>query len=155
MLEDVNRWLKFEAEPLFLSSTSSLQVIKGQINYPDIISGVLDCVANTALLTIDKVLRFLRHAKLQSSSLAERSREQRLEATQHLDGPNNSEQWRQRAMKAFKFVQGESILAAKPLGFGLGQAQSSGLPINILSLKTRKSSEIFGRRPIVPEEPQW
>jgi hypothetical protein len=154
MSEDVNRWLKFEAEPLFLSYTSSLQVLQGQINYPDIISGVLDCVANTALLNIDKVLRSLRHAKLQSSSLAGRSRQQRLEATQHLDRPNNSERWRQRAMTAFRFVQGESILAAKPLRFGLGQAQSSGLPVNILSLKTRKSSEIFRGRPIVPEVPQ-
>jgi hypothetical protein len=58
MLEDVKKWLTVEAEPLFLSYASSQQVIKEHINYPDIISGILDCVANTALLTMDRYCAF-------------------------------------------------------------------------------------------------
>jgi hypothetical protein len=126
MLEDVKKWLTVEAEPLFLSYASSQQVIKEHINYPDIISGILDCVANTALLTMDKILRFLCHARLRSSSLAGQIRQQQLETSHLLDNPENIERWRQRAITAFNFVQGESELAAKPLEFGLRQIQSRG-----------------------------
>ena len=131
MFDDVKKWLTVEAEPLFLSYASSQQVIQEHINYPDIISGVLDCVANTALLTIDKILRFLCHARLRSSSLAGRSRQQQLETSQLLNDPEIIEKWRQRAITAFKFVQGKSKLAAKPLDFGLRQVQSSGSSCSI------------------------
>jgi hypothetical protein len=137
MLTDVNKLLKVEAEPLFVSYTSSLQLIQGQINYPDVISGVLDCVANTALLTIDKILRFVHHSRLRSSSLAGRRRPQRLEIGQLLDDPATIEQWRRRATTAFKFVHGESRLAAKPLDLGLRQIQSIDLPMHILPSDAR------------------
>jgi hypothetical protein len=116
MFDDVRKWLTVEAEPQFLSYTSSQQVLQEHINYPDIVSGVLDCVAHTALITIDKILRFLCYTRLRSSSLAGRRR-------QLLDDPVIIELWRQRAITAFKFVQGESELAAKPLAFGLQQFQ--------------------------------
>jgi hypothetical protein len=125
MLNDVKRWLIVEAEPLFLSYVSSQEVIQEHINYPDIIAGVLDCVANTAVLTIDKILRSLCHARLQSSSPLGRRGRQHLEISQLLDDPKIIERRRQRAIAAFKFVQGECQLAAKPLEFGLRQIQSS------------------------------
>jgi hypothetical protein len=112
----VKEWLAVEAEPLFLSWASSQRVIQEHHSYPDIMAGVLDCVAHRALLTIDKILRFLLNAKLQSSSLAGNN-------SQLLDDPDVIERWRYRAIKAFKFVQEESILAAKPLDFGLRQLQ--------------------------------
>jgi hypothetical protein len=55
MLDNVKKWLTVEAEPLF---TTSQQGIQEQIVYPDIVVGALDCVANTALLTINRILRF-------------------------------------------------------------------------------------------------
>lgn len=138
MLDDVKRWLRVEAEPLFLSSTSPQQVIRKHIDYPDIISGVLDCVANTAMLTIDKILRILCQARLRSSSLTERSKQQQLDISQLLDGPEAIERWRQRAVTAFNFVQGESTLAAKPLEFGLQQIQSGGSSCSIETLALRE-----------------
>jgi len=124
IFNDVKKWLAVEAEPLFLSSTSSQQVIQEHINYPDVMAGVLDCVANTALLTIDRIWRLLCHARLGSSSLAGQSERQYPETSQLLDDPEIVKQRRQRTIAAFKFVQGESELAAKPLGFGLQQIQS-------------------------------
>jgi hypothetical protein len=123
MFDDVQKWLTAEAQPLFLSSTSSHQVIQEHIDYPDIISGVLDCVANTALLTIDKIMRFLYHARLRSSSLAGQSWQQRLETSRLLHDPEIIDRWRQRAISAFEFVQERSKLAAKPLEFGVQQIQ--------------------------------
>jgi hypothetical protein len=132
----VKRWLSIEAEPLFLSYAPSQQVIQENINYPDILCGVLDCVVNTALLTIDKILRSLCHARLRSSSLAGQSRQQPLESSQLLDDPEIVERWQQRAITAFRFVQRESTLAAKPLDFGLRQIQSSDSSCSIETLAT-------------------
>jgi hypothetical protein len=125
MLDDVKKCLTVDAEPLFLSYTSSpQQVVQEQISYPDILSGVLDCVANTTLLSINKILRFLYYAKRRSSSLAGRSSQQGPENSQLLDDPEIIERRVQRAITAFKFVQGESKLAAKPLDFGLRHIQT-------------------------------
>lgn len=132
--DDVRKWITTEAEPLFLSNSSSHRVIRGHIEYPDLISGVLDCVANTALLTISNILRFLCYARLRSSSLPGQKRCHQLEFSQLLDNQETIEQWRRRATTAFEFVQGESEFAAKPLAFGLQQIQSSGFcgSINVL-----------------------
>ncbi len=138
MSDDVKTWITVEAEPLFTSNASSQPFKQGHIEYPDIISGVLDCVANTALLTIDNILRFLYHAKLRSSSLPGRSRQDRLETSQLLDSQETIEKRRQRAMTAFKFVRGQSELAAKPLDFGLRQIDSSGFGSSIKALDERE-----------------
>lgn len=122
--DDLKEWITAEAEPLFLSNASSQRVIPGQIEYPDLISGVLDCVANTALLTIGNVLRLLCHARLRSSSLPGLSTPHWLEISKLLDDQETIKQRRQRAMRAFSFVQGQSELAAKPLDFGLRQVDS-------------------------------
>jgi hypothetical protein len=123
MFDDVQKWLTVEAQPLFLSHNSSHQIIQDHIDYPDIISGVLDCVANTALFTIDKIMRFLYYARIRSSSLAGRSWQQQLETGQLLHDPEIINRWRQRAISAFEFVQEGSKLAAKPLEFGVRQFQ--------------------------------
>lgn len=131
MFEEVEKWITAEAEPLFLSSPFSHQGIQEHIEYPDIISGVLDCVANTALVTINNILRFLCHARLGSSSLLGRSRQYRLDTGQLLDNQEIIEQRRQRATTAFEFVQWKSDLAAKPLAFGLRQVHSSGFSSSV------------------------
>ena len=131
MSEEVKKWITAEAEPLFLSSAFSQRGIKGHIEYPDILSGVLDCVANTALLTINNILRFLCHTRLGSSSRPGRSRQYRLNTSQLLDNQETIEQRRQRATTAFDFVQGKSDLAAKPLAFGLRQVHSSGFSSSV------------------------
>ena len=138
MSNDVKKWIKVEAEPLFTSNASSQRAVQGHIEYPDIISGVLDCVANTALLIIDNILRFLCHAKLRSSCLSGRSRQDWLETSQYLDSQETIEKRRRRAMTAFKFVQGQSELAAKPLDFGLRQIDSSGFGSSIEALDERE-----------------
>ena len=125
MSDDVKELLTLGAEPLFLPYASSHQVGHEYINYPDIIAGVLDCVANTALLTIDKILRLLWHARLRLSSLAGQSAQQGREISQLLDTSEVIQRRRQRANTAFEFVRGESTLAAKPLAFGVRQVQSS------------------------------
>ena len=116
ILDDVKVWLTIEAEPLVLSNASSQQGTRERIHYPEILSEVLDSVANTALLTIEKIL--CCHARQRSSSLAKRSGQQH---SLLLNDQEIIEQWRQRATAAFKFVQGESTRAAKPLDFGLRQ----------------------------------
>lgn len=123
---DVKKWITTEAEPLFLSNSSSHQVIQGRVEYPDLISAILDCVANTALLTISNILRFLCHARLRSRGLPGQKRQYELETSQLLDEEETVDQWRQRAMTAFDFVLGQSESAAKPLAFGLQQVHSSG-----------------------------
>ena len=142
--DDVKNWITAEAEPLFLSSVSSQPVNQRRIDYPDVISGVLDCVANTALLTIDNILRFLCHAKLLSSRFPDGSRQHHLEFSQLLDNQETIKQRHQRAMTAFEFVQGESELAAKPLDFGLRQIQSNGFSGPIDALDEREGDAAFG-----------
>ena len=143
MSDDVKKWVTAEAEPLFFSNISSQRVIHGHIEYPDLISGVLDCVANTALLTLSDILRFLCHVRLRSSSLPGQNGQHRLETSQLLDNQETIEQWRQRAMTAFKFVQGQSEFAAKPLAFGLQQVHSSGLSGSIDVLDEQEEKRRF------------
>lgn len=110
---EVQHWLEFEAEPHF-STNRSLHVLSGEpITYPDILSAVLDCVAHKTLIVLDQALRM---------SIQVRSRLDEDHMLQVL--PPNAlllnesamvEMWHQRTVTAFKYVQGESELAAKPL----------------------------------------
>ena len=150
MSNDVKKWITVEAKPL-LSPRSQGRILSWdstshrpldlpnsasgrkecgilpneEIEYPDIIAGVLDCVAHTALITMSKIFRFLYHVRLRSSSLAGQSRQFPLETCQLPENQATIEQYRQRALKAFEFVQGKSAIAAKPLDFGLRQILSS------------------------------
>ena len=150
MSNELKRWIMVEAEPLLslggkertlsCDSTShrpldlpdsapggkESQILPDEeIEYPDIIAGVLDCVAHTALITMSQIFRFLYYVRLRSSSLAGRSGQLPLETYQLPDNQETIEKYRQRAMKAFEFVQGKSAIAAKPLDFGLRQVLSS------------------------------
>lgn len=126
MSDNVKTWITAEAEPLFSSTAPSQQSVPGHMVYPNIISAVLDCVANMALLTLGKILRFLCHARLRWSTLPEQAKQHQLECSEFLDNPETIEQRRQRAMTAFDFVKGNSYLAAQPLEFGLRSVDSSG-----------------------------
>ncbi len=140
IFDKVKKWIT-EAESLFFTETFSQRVI-GHMEYPDIICGVLDCVANMALLNVNKMLHFLCHARLQSSSMPGRGRQIRLETSQLLDNQQTIEQRRQRAMTAFKFVQGQSELAAKPLDFGLRQIQHSDFGDSIHSRRCNELKKL-------------
>ena len=124
---NVKNWLTLEAEPHYLPyDASSSQFIDEYIIYPDIISGVLDSVANTALLILDRMYCSLYSVKLEESSVVESRSElhQWLRNERLLDDPEDAEWRRLRIIRAFEFVRQESTLAAKPLEFGLRQAQS-------------------------------
>ena len=130
MLTNVTNWLYLEAEPYFMSNTLTyVTPTRGykeeQINYPDVLIGVLDCVANTAILAIERLLRRLCLARIQScGSAMESSWPKDLGLPWLSDDPERMKQRYQRAISAFDFVKAESTLAAKPLEFGLRQVQS-------------------------------
>jgi hypothetical protein len=119
ILHNVKEWITVEADPLFFSCAASEQRIQGQVMYPDIISSISDCVAHTALINVGKILRSLWYKRLQSS-YPEEYREQAFEDSKTI------EQWQHRALMALRYVQKESVLAAKPLDFGLRKVWSKG-----------------------------
>ena len=131
MLTNVSNWLHFKAEPYIMSNTSTYCPLitdyeGGQINYPDILIGVLDCVANTALLAIERLLRRLCHAGLQScGSAIGPSWPNERELPWLSKDPEHMKPRCQRATSALNFVKAESTLAAKPLEFGLQQVRSA------------------------------
>ncbi|KAF7891959.1 hypothetical protein EAF00_008261 [Botryotinia globosa] len=104
-------WLSCGVEPHILSNP--WDTAGARVQYSDPIAGVVDCVANTALLTLDKVICSLYHGSTATH------------AVDTFDDPEVVERWYRRAIKAYDFVQGESIIAAKPLGIELQQFQSS------------------------------
>lgn len=132
MFTNVNNWLQIKAEPYFTSNTlTSLTPTTyygaEHINYPDVLIGVLDCVANTALLAIEKLLRRLCLARLRSCGSAMGSSWPKDRGLPWLsDDPEPMRLRHQRAISALDFVKAESTLAAKPLEFGLQQVQSGG-----------------------------
>ena len=144
--DDLKKWITAEAESLFFSNASSQRVIQGHMKYPDIISGVLDCVVNTALLTIGNMLRLLYHTWLRSNNLPGRSGQCWLETSQLPDSQEILEQRRQRAMAAFPFVQGKSAIAATPLDFGLRQFYPGGFRGSIGILDKQEGHVGFGLR---------
>ncbi|KAF4633282.1 hypothetical protein G7Y89_g4828 [Cudoniella acicularis] len=125
ILRDFQKWLRVQAEPHFLRSPLPMSLSTQQnIEYPDIIFGVLDCVANTAIITIHKILRSVYHTRSQQGSSGQPAGQQWMEIGAMLEDPDTIERRCQRAVSAFHFVQAQSKLAAKPLGFGIQQIQS-------------------------------
>lgn len=122
MLNGIKSWLALEAEPLFHLISSSSLGLQEYINYPDLLVGIVDCVANTALVTIDRILRSLYNTKMASSVLMGES----FGLSVEFDGPEVVEGWRRRAVSAFEYVKGESVIAAKPLDFGVRQIEAFG-----------------------------
>lgn len=132
MLTDVNNWLQAKAEPYFTPNTMTpltLPTYYGaeHINYPDVLIGILDCVANTAILAIEKLLRSVCLARLRSCGSATGSSWPKERGLPWLsDDPEHMRRRHQRAVSALDFVKAESTLAAKPLEFGLQQVQMGG-----------------------------
>lgn len=107
---DMKVWLHNEVEShIFSTSPSAIRTIP---KYPDIIAGVVDCVNNTMLLTLDRIISLPYHGNTSAHAI------------NSFDSPETVENWYRRALIAFEFVQGESTLAVKPLGIGLRQFQS-------------------------------
>ena len=106
---EVETLVRQQLEPFFPSRKPA-----EQIDYPDLICGVVDCVAHASLLTLSDILRSVSGAQPQHTEL---------------DSPpydsGTLEQMTRRVGAAFNFVRGKSITAAKPLGFGLQQIQAS------------------------------
>ena len=132
MLTAINNWLQAKAEPYFTSRTltsitSTAYYEAEHIKYPDVLIGVLDCVANTAILAIEQLLRRLCLARLRSCGSATRSGWPRKPGLPWVsEDPEHTRRRHQRAISALNFVKAESTLAAKPLEFGLQQVQSGG-----------------------------
>ena len=88
---------------------------EADIVYPDLIAGVQDCVAHTALMSLNGMLRTFRKTRLNNNE------------DESVSGGNddvgNIRAWRQRALRAYEYVREQSISAAKPLDFGLRQIQ--------------------------------
>lgn len=114
--DEVQSWLTMELEPLFFSTNPSLME---HIIYPDIISAILDSVANTAMATLYNIVESLLRV-LDKDSLPFPDRDDFLKKKIIM------ERCRARALAAYEFVKGESALAAKPLDFGLRQIQAIG-----------------------------
>ena len=135
MLTDVNHWLQAKAEPHFTPNTiapftSPNYYGTEHIKYPDLLIGVLDCVANTAILAIEELLRRLYLARLHPYGSAIGSNWPKDPGLPWLsDDPERMRQHHQRAISALDFVKAESTLAAKPLEFGLQQVQSGGFSL--------------------------
>ncbi|KAJ8062769.1 hypothetical protein OCU04_008027 [Sclerotinia nivalis] len=111
MCSNMKEWLHSTVEPhIYLNP---LERAATAIEYPDMIAGVVDCVANTTLLTLDKIICLLHRGSIPAYAI------------DTFDGPETVEDWYRRALTAFEFVQNESTFAAKPLGVGLRQFQSS------------------------------
>ena len=130
MFTNVTSWLHLKAEPYFMSNTlrycTPTMDYEGHINYPDVLIGVLDCVANTAILAIERLLRRLCLARLRFCGTAiESSWPREHDLTWLSNDPERMKQRYQRTISAFDFVKAESTLAAKPLEFGLRQVQSA------------------------------
>ena len=131
MLTNVANWLHFKAEPYIMSNTSThcsptMDHEGGQINYPDVLIGVLDCVANTAILAIERLLRRLcvvRQGHCGTATVSSCPKERELHWISN--DPVQMKSRCRRAISALDFVKAQSTLAAKPLEFGLQQVRSA------------------------------
>ena len=118
--EKIKKWLTIEAEPLILPK-SSQQSIHEQIDYPDIICGTIDSVANTTLLKLNTIFYSICRTKCDISIAEEKGPRQRVESPYLLQNEAEMGYRLWRATTAFNFVQGQSMLGTKTLEFGLAQ----------------------------------
>ena len=131
MLTNVTNWLHLKAEPYFMSNTltcctPAMDYEEAHINYPDVLIGVLDCVANTAILAIEQLLRRLCLARRQPcSNFMGPSWPKKRGLPWLSDDPEQTKPRCRRAIAALGFVKAQSTLAAKPLEFGLQQVRSA------------------------------
>lgn len=117
LFHTIKAWLEGESETLCLTA------------YPDVISAVLDCSSSMALLALLKMIASLQRARSRFSSPESPSSTQSYQGT--WEDPVLIDYWRNRAMTAFAFVQGQSIIASKVLVFGMEQ-------LSLLAAKSEK-----------------
>ncbi|KAH8684364.1 hypothetical protein BGZ60DRAFT_502581 [Tricladium varicosporioides] len=103
IIKGLQKFLTIAFEPRFVAQTLSTQSIQSQLRYENVVLGVLDCVSNTGLVTLDRIVDDITEPK------------------------EMIEERRVRALSAFQYVCGESRFAAKPLEFGIHQMQAGGL----------------------------
>lgn len=123
IFSDVQRWLFVEFAPLLVPShtpTKANDVQEQHIPYPDIVAGVLDCVAHTSLIALQKILRSCYRTRQNAPQGDCQNAISQLFEKDTV----STERWMQRAVTSFEFVKGESTLAAKPLAFGLRQIEN-------------------------------
>lgn len=124
LLNDLQTFTKVDFESQFLPCESSSEaIVRSRNTYPDLVLGVLDSVAHAAMLPAQKILRYIYYKAQQIYPQSELLSE--IEPVLKLIDFEIIGQWRQRAVAALEFVQGESTLAAKPLEFGIQQLRRS------------------------------
>jgi hypothetical protein len=94
--------------------------------YPDVVSAVLDCTATMALLTLSNILSSLQKVRSRSSSPESPPSSMQIYARDWREDPRIIEEWKLRAVTAFRFVQRESMIASKVLDFGMEQLRLLG-----------------------------
>lgn len=104
----INQWIVQETQPRLHPSfaVETTEWPEAAPLYPDLLLAVLDCAAQTAMLTLDNMSRGLQ-PELSDVTM---------------DFVNRQAQRRKRIINAFKFVKANSALAAKPLECGIVQA---------------------------------
>lgn len=102
MFHNIKDWLIVEAEPFHMPRAPSSHFSQDQTDSPDVIYGVSDSVANTALLTLDAIYRSLYRAKLRSSIVITRSEQQWMGHEHFLNNLEDTERRRWRGMRAFR-----------------------------------------------------
>jgi hypothetical protein len=98
--------------------------------YPELLLAVLDCVSNSVLVRLEKLLLTLTPASLQQRE------ELQLDIC-----PATIARRQATIRKTFNFVKRSSTVAAKPLEFGLQQLWSADLAIDRYSISEASKSE--------------
>lgn len=116
VMHNIAQFMALEAEPIFSFSRTYGTLSEQAMRYPDVVAGVVDCVANTGLLTLEKLLESLDQER---RNFSDPNHIQQTVSQSLSSGSMIRLQRRQRIKTAFEFVKSESTLAAKPLDFGL------------------------------------
>jgi hypothetical protein len=105
IMDAIQKWLSV-AEEFFQHHASRNPVAP----YPNVLSGVMDCVAHTTLDAVHKIRQSLY---------------MRLDPGAPVLNESTVLEWRRRSISSFQHVKAESETAAKPLEFGIRQISGS------------------------------
>ena len=118
-----NRFISTALEPSFVARSSSALSTQCGLQYENVVLGVLDCVSNSSLVTLYRIVQQSRQLQTQFLPVGKMADWVQLIAVSgNIIGEREA-----RALSAFHFVCGESRFAAKPLEFGIRQMQAPGL----------------------------
>ena len=140
----IDPWYANELEPLVLAcgslSNASLKLngpawdmhpdTSKAFKYPELLLTVLDCVSNSVLVRLEKLLLTLTSASLQQH-----------EELKFTLGPATIARRQATIRESFNFVRRHSKVAAKPLEFGLQQLWSTDRAIVQYSISETSKSE--------------